>query len=157
MLFGKPVHGVTLWRFSCTRCMNCVRFLWTHKRIHPPPPFTLSVFPVYHLIKICFFRLTSWFTVFASLLELESRLDPQVLKFHMSKLNSTSLLSSLPSTPTLHAGVNVTTIYLFTTSPDTAPSSLPLPFVRIASLVCSPSETFLRAFSFLTCVGKLFP
>lgn len=47
---------------------------------HPPPPFTLSVFPDYHLIKVVF-RGTFWFTEFASFLELVSSLDPRYSDF----------------------------------------------------------------------------
>ena len=70
---------VTLCRFSCDRCVNCARFVWLPQRTEPPPPSTFSVSPVFHLVKICFVRLTSRFTVFPPVLELVSRLSPQGL------------------------------------------------------------------------------
>lgn len=42
---------MTLWRSSYNRCVNCVRLVWIPKRIHPPPPLTFSVSPVYHPLK----------------------------------------------------------------------------------------------------------
>lgn len=66
--FGRLGHVVTLWRFSCNKCMSCERFC----RLIRGLTYLLSrvVAPlVYQLIKICFIGLTCCISVFTSLLK----------------------------------------------------------------------------------------
>lgn len=145
--FGRLGHVVTLWRFSCNKCMSCERFC----RLIRGLTYLLSrvVAPlVYQLIKICFIGLTCCISVFTSLLKAVARLIPDAL-FHMTKLNSVPPFS-LPSPPTRETqGVSPPSVYplcLLT------PSPLPFPVLLIRLVLFSRRNI---SQNILTCVGKL--